>query len=477
MALHCWVLPSFAGVQTGETQNMISSGNSPDACNMDTSGGMLSVAKGFTRYGTGAFSAPDTLLRLTAFLGGGGLAFLVAATDGLYAYNAAAGAFTLVHAFSSAVTDPVKLDFLELTVNASDCLLAADGQHRMQKWAGGADTAAFGSAEGLSDMPQTYAETYYGRLFCAGDPDHKSRLYWSQAPGDTRTVEAFSADAASSNVSGGHVEVGTGAEPITGLFALSNQLLVFKRDTLYRLLGDRPSNYRVLPVDAAFTAPVHTACVKRADRLFFLTAEGLSYYDGQTVRRTAHGHYLSTLLKKADLSRCMGASCGEKLYFAVKEQASAVHNDVLIEYDVRRDAFMLRRGFETVDMYSHHGQLYLLTGAGTIVLFGQGTDYDGTQIDAHWETPRLDMDSKLSDKQLIQLSLTGTGGAVEISALSGSTRQTLCALMPEDKDSVLEAPLCAAGRRVRVRIANRHGSSFTIDNGLELLFDAQRRPV
>lgn len=477
MALHLWKLAYFVGVQQGETQNMISSGNSPDACNMDTSGGMLSVAKGFVRHGAGAFSAPSSLLRLTAFRGGGGLRFLVAATDGLYAYDQETGAFSSVHTFASPVTDPADMDFLGLMIASADCLLVADGRHQMRKWTGGADTAAFGSAEGLSDMPQKYVETHYGRLFAAGDPDHPNRLYWSKAPGDARTVEEFSADDASPNTSGGHVEIGTTAEPVTGLFALSNQLVIFKRDTMYRLLGDRPSNYRVLPVDAAFSAPVHTACVKRADRLFFLTAAGLSFYDGQTVRRTAHGHYLSELLGKADLSRCIGASCGDKLYFAVKEDPAVTHNDVLIEYDVRRDAFMLRRGFACVDMVSHHGTLYLLTGAGTIVRFGEGTTYDGQPIAAYWDTPRLDMESKLSDKQLLQLSLTGTGGAIEVTAYTDLRQHATCSLMPASADTVLEAPLRAAGRRVRLRIANRHGSFFTIDDGLELLFDTQRRPL
>lgn len=477
MALHSWKTPSFTGVQQGETLPLIASGNSPDACNMDTAGGMLRVAKGFVRHLPGAFPAPDTLLRLSALRQNGALTFLITASDGLYRYDSATDAFVRMQAFLTTNPAPGAFDYLEMPIGSEDDLLIADGQNRIVKWAGGDACAAFGSAEGLSDMPQKHLETYYGRLFAAGDPAHLSRLYWSQAPGDARTVENWAQDAASPNTGGGHVEVGTGADPITGLFALSNQLLIFKQDTLYRLLGDRPSNFRVLPVDAAFSAPGHTACVKRGDRLYFLTATGLWYFDGQTVRQSVHGHYLAPLLQSADLSRCMAASCGGKLYFAVKEDAASVHNDVLIEYDVRRDAFMLRRGFACVDLVSFHGTLYLLTGAGTVVRFGEGTTYDGGQIDAWWETPRLDMDSKLTKKLLMQLSLTGTGGDLVVTALTGSRVYEVVTRMPDDPDTVLEVPLLAEGRRARLRIANRHGSAFAVDGGIELLFDAERRPI
>ncbi len=245
MALHSWKTPSFTGVQQGETLPLIASGNSPDACNMDTAGGMLRVAKGFVRHLPGAFPAPDTLLRLSALRQNGALTFLITASDGLYRYDSATDAFVRMQAFLTTNPAPGAFDYLEMPIGSEDDLLIADGQNRIVKWAGGDACAAFGSAEGLSDMPQKHLETYYGRLFAAGDPAHLSRLYWSQAPGDARTVENWAQDAASPNTGGGHVEVGTGADPITGLFALSNQLLIFKQDTLYRLLGDRPSNFRV----------------------------------------------------------------------------------------------------------------------------------------------------------------------------------------------------------------------------------------
>ena len=128
-----------------------------------------------------------------------------------------------------------------LGIELVGCIQTLGHLEQILKWDGASAAAEpFGSAEQLSSAPAGLLELYYSRLFAAGDPAHPCRLYWSCAPGDARTVEDWSQDDASPNVSGGHVEVGTDSDPITGLFALSNQLLIFKRDSLYRLLGDRP---------------------------------------------------------------------------------------------------------------------------------------------------------------------------------------------------------------------------------------------
>ena len=47
--------------------------------------------------------------------------------------------------------------------------------------------------------------------------------------------------------------------------------------------------------------------------------------------------------------------------------------------------------------------------------------------------------------------------------------------MPDAKTDVLEALLSGDGRAFRLSIGNVNGSRFTIDGGLELLFDVQRR--
>ncbi|HMM30349.1 MAG TPA: hypothetical protein PKB13_01090, partial [Clostridia bacterium] len=85
---------------------------------------------------------------------------------------------------------------------------------------------------GLSKVNAHMMAMHYGRLFAAGSlyDINPIRLYWSKVPGDLRSIEDWTADDASPETSGGYVEVGSQNDPIIGLCALSNQLLIFKRD-------------------------------------------------------------------------------------------------------------------------------------------------------------------------------------------------------------------------------------------------------
>ena len=64
---------------------------------------------------------------------------------------------------------------------------------------------------------------------------------------------------------------------------------------------------------------------------------------------------------------------------------------------------------------------------------------------------------------------------IAISAETGSGTVFYERLMPDAKTDVLEALLSGDGRAFRLSIGNVNGSRFTIDGGLELLFDVQRR--
>ena len=103
---------------------------------------------------------------------------------------------------------------------------------------------------GASDAHCNFVCMHNGRLFAAGDPDAPNRLYWSTIPGDGRTIEHWLAIESSVDLSGGYVEVGdTTADPIIGICELSTQILIFKRYSIYRLYGDRPSYYTVERVE------------------------------------------------------------------------------------------------------------------------------------------------------------------------------------------------------------------------------------
>ena len=475
MALRQYRIPVFYGIAQNITENRQNDGESPDACNMDTQSGRLSVAKGYVRESGTAFPATEEARRLYVWRRAESRLLLVATADKLFVLDEAAGEWKQLYDFATQAS-AAQYDFLPVKIASTEYLLIANGTARMAKWDSVSETAeAFGSAEGLSDMAVNFVEFYYSRLFAAGDAQNPSRLYYSQAPGDTRTIENWTAATESENVSGGFVDVGTGSDPITGLFALSNQLLIFKRDSLYRLLGDRPGNFRIQPVNGTMQQPVHTACVRVGDVLYFLTQGGMYYFDGQTVQRKTDADKVQLLLQGATLSDCVAAVRGDRLYFALREGTSETKNNAILIYDLARGTYMIRRGFQARGLYAAGGTLNLLDGNGFVCRFEEGETYDGARIDAYWKTPMTDLDSKAVNKRLEELYLRGNGGILSVEAVTESGTVYNERLMPGGSERILELGLNGDGRAFQLVFRNVNGSHFTIDGGVELIMDMQRR--
>ncbi len=475
MSLRQYRIPMFYGVHQGVTENRINEGESPDACNMDTAGGRLSVAKGYVRESEIPFPDPEGVQRMFVWNRAETKHFLVSTADGLFVLDQAAGEWKRLHTFSP-INSEKRCDFQVLKIASTEYLVAASGGCQMAKWDGVSETAsAFGSAEGLSDIAVNFSELYYSRLFAAGDAENPSRLYYSQAPGDTRTLENWTSAEESENAGGGHVEVGADSDPITGLFALSNQLLIFKRDSLYRLLGDRPGNYRILPVSGSVQLPSHTACVRSGDVLYFMTEVGMYYFDGQNVCRKADAEKVTGFLNTADLSTCDTAACRDKLYFAVTENADSGASDAVLVYDLSRGTYMVRRGFLARGLCACGKTLYLIDGDGCVCRFEEGETYGSARIDAYWKTPMTDLDSKAVSKHLEELFLRGTGGILSLEAVTEGGTVYNERLMPGSGENILELRLTGDGRAFQLVFRNVNGSHFTIDGGVELLLDVQRR--
>ena len=475
MAYETVLLPSFGSVRMDLSEGLLKPDMSPDACNADTRSGALCTATGFSRVMPAICEADTPFERLFVYATERGNRYLAVAQDMLFLYDANGAIWSPLYQFEHDVAGE-RMDFLKVRIGTADRLLIACGTEPMLIFDAATNLVdVFGTEQKLSYKTMCYTELYFGRLFAAGDPQAPARLYWSKAPGGGRTIDDWRSDEASENVSGGYVDVGVDDDPITGLFAMSNQLLIFKRDSLYRLLGDRPGNYRIVPVDAAFRQPLHTACVRYADRLFFLTEGGLCFYDGQTVRKSAAFRALEPLLRSANLGGVRSAACDDTLYFAIRTRHGALYNDMLIEYDVLRDRFMLRTGFTAADLCTVHGVLYLLTGAGKLVAFDGNTTYDGDPIDAWWTTPALDLGRKDTNKTLLRLTATGTG-RIAVRAESDGGRYETTVRLSSVPIGVTEIPLRGVGRVFRLRFGSVNGEPFTLDAPLTLLFDRQKRP-
>lgn len=325
----------------------------------------------------------------------------------------------------------------------------------------------------ISDHPVNFVELYYNRLFSAGDPNHPSRLYWSQPPGDTRTIEDWSMDEASDATGGGHTEIGqTSSDPIVGLCALSNQLIIFKRSSIYRLLGDRPANYRVTSVNKDVERMVNTSLIAQGDVPYWLTRGGLYYHDGQSANLSTTARQIRDILANASLDTCKATKNRDRLYFTIR-QSDSEYDDAIIVYDFKDRTYMLRTGFRVADICSYDGTLYMINDKRIVFAWDKSTTYAGDPIEAYWRTPFTDAGAMSVTKALKTLYLRGEGGVVQIRYRIGKFEDTKAYQMPEDTGEPIRIPLVNEGRAFGLKIFNEAGSWFKIMGGVDLRFETK----
>lgn len=323
---------------------------------------------------------------------------------------------------------------------------------------------------GLSNIPVNYVELYYNRMFSAGDDEHPSRLYWSQPPGDTRSIEDWSMDDISDTTGGGHVEIGNvSGDPITGLCAMSNQLLIFKKSSIYRLLGDRPSNFRVVAVTRASDPMVNSSRTLSGDYPFWMTKAGMYYHNGQTSSLTPNARQIRGLLERADFGKCKAAENLDRLYFTCQLDGA----DAIIVYDMLDKAYILRNGFTVTDICSREGKLYMINDNRYVYLWDESTTYDGVQIDAYWNTPKTDLSEKTVVKELKTFYARGEGGVIIIQWNIGGYVKSERYQMPESDMNMIRVPMQNEGRVFGFKISNESGSWFRVQGGVEVRFNVK----
>lgn len=330
---------------------------------------------------------------------------------------------------------------------------------------------------GISDVAVGYIELYYNRLFAAGDAAHPSRLYWSQPPGDVKTIENWSMDDFSESASGGHTEVGpTNNDPIVGLTALSNQLIVHKESGNYRLIGSNPSNFQILQINSGVEKMTNTNRISHGDVPYWLTRAGMYYYNGQQALLHPYSRQVRNTLRSASLLHSKGIECRDKLYFTMRMDPAGEMDDTVLYFNMTENTWMRRNGFHVVDMATRDGEIYLINENRYVYVVG-GQDYDGDPIDAYWRTPITDLGAKNIIKEPRKLIMRGRSGGIDdmitVTEYSGTVPNTVDLVLPSNDETVKEIALHNEGRTIHYEFRNKAGSWWKILGGVEILFNVK----
>lgn len=262
------------------------------------------------------------------------------------------------------------------------------------------------------------AVMYAGRLFAAADSAHPTRLYWSAVPGDGRTIEDWTAVDGSEDASGGYAEVGMSSEDqIMGITALSNQLIIWKKRSVWRLLGDRPSTFTLELVgrNVNFSNQLDQVDESRISALVYhdtpyvLTRKGLLTYDNvDIVPADSEGSCLKRFLETKNFSKSRCAFFDDKMYFTGNSTVGAL-GDSIVVFDTINGSYMIRDGFEVTDIVRSYDSLFIINSDRYIYEFEKGDTYAGTPIRAWWVTQPIDFGKKMNVHQVAALYTQITG--------------------------------------------------------------------
>lgn len=327
---------------------------------------------------------------------------------------------------------------------------------------------------GASNEKVQYIELYANRLFATGNPDAPNRLYWSCVPGDGRTIEDWVSVDGSIDASGGFVEVGDGsADPVIGLTALSNQLLIWKRYTVWRLYGDRPSNFTLERIDRDSDLMSNAGVVTKYDAPYLLMPSGIHTYNNVSVVPVDGGvrplrRFFDELQPYVGNSRA--AFCNNRIYMTCRiGDTDSGYDNAIIVFDVARNSYMIRDGFEIADMVAVGQDIFFINGNRYIYKFESGSDYDGTPITAYWSTQPMDFGRKMNRHQALAMytHLTGDGMNVKVYGdYLDANRQVVPLTVRSGYTTVRFRT--DQSYYVQFRFENINGGAFTLHGGVNI---------
>ena len=325
---------------------------------------------------------------------------------------------------------------------------------------------------GGSDAKVKFLEMYMNRLFASGDPDAPCRLYWSAVPGDGRTIADWLSVDGSYDASGGYVEVGDNDnDPIIGMKALSNQIIIWKRYSVWRLYGDRPSTFTLECIDRTSSFMCNSGVITKYNTPYFLMPDGIYTYDGSNIVPVDGGNRILRRFFELgpDVSNSRAVCCNNRFYLTCKlpKTPASTYDNAVIVYDVARGSYMIRDGFEIADMTVVDSHIYMLTKGSNIVEFEKGTTYGGANINTYWLSQPMDFGTKMYRRQLIALFAHLKGDSVKVTALGdhGNTLGTVVRDTIRDDYTTMRFQ-ADQSYFVQLKFENINGGTFSLLGGV-----------
>lgn len=439
----------IGGINQSVDETLLKANESSDAQNVDVSEGTLKTMTGYTKYVASAVPAGVTRLMKfykTSTSTGATTSYLLAATSTALYYWSGAAWTSLGTGYTSG-----DWDYLNYQISTTDVIIMGNGAV-VKKW-DGSSIADLGGTPPTAKSLSIHAE----RLWATGVKSTPNTIYYS----DDLNPENWTIAEDGAGVV--YLPTWDGGVCI-GVSTIFSDLVIFKTNNIFRVLGTYPAVYEVKQVYSTVGAIAEKTIVQTNDRAFFLTKEGLYYYNGVSAYPLLGDKLKDISINSSYVQNSTSIVYKNKLYCAFPEGSSTTNSAVIV-YDLLKDYIMIWRGISVSDFIEFGDQLLFSNATGYVYIMNSAsTSFDGTNISAYWYTPWTDLNAKNSVKVVDTLYVwaSGTnGGTLAVTAyFDGKTKTKNLTLTTNGK--MYQIPMNIEGRTFKFKFANSSGSAFEL---------------
>lgn len=446
----------FVGLKQSDDELLTERIYAADACNVSTEGGQLAPARRPIQCDAAPLAGGiGTLAAFFQRVGGVTDRRLVAINErGIYELSG--GAWHERHAQGGSA----RASTLNYQHNGEDVLLIADGERPVLKWDGGERMEALAGC----DRAFSHLALHYERIWGSGIKGEPDAVYWSRA----FDPEDWSGDLDNPDAGGGVVLIPTwNGGSVRSIRTLFNDVLVFKDQDLYRIVGTYPGNYEVVRVHGIVGPVAPGSIAWAADACYFLGKTGLCAYNGVTVAPVGGGDVRRVFARitKEAAHDAVSAIYRDKLYLAMPIDG-ATHNNAVLEVDLARGAYLLHSGMDVACFLPLEDELLMADRSGQ--LFSCGAGEAGVAGDAHWRMPWQEM-AKGGRARLLAIHMFASG-SMDLTVTTDEARVTRRVRLGGRMRPAC-VPLSLCGRRFTLEIRNVDGGLFAVAPGLTVAIE------
>lgn len=272
-------------------------------------------------------------------------------------------------------------------------------------------------------------------------------------------------------------------DSFTSLKTFGSQLIAFKKNRAWRILGTDPGEY-TFKEQYGDGAPYAATIALVGEAIYLLTDDGIAVYDGLNVQPFGED-YVKQIIRRINrdaISQACACIWKDRYYLALPLDGSAVNNSVLI-FDTEENTFLLRSGISVEAFLPSTYHLYYASAETPGALWEMCDDaweegaFDGV---CEWVTPWNDLNFKNMSKSSFVLYLTGEskeGADLEITLQTEKRSKTKLYRIPagetgnaspETQSKQKRLSFSANGRRFRLVFRSVNQPAWRLVGGLQL---------